>query len=221
MKSCVAISGFLALNLIFSDTEAAGLGSAEGFAKLFVDAVSSRSTERRLELLHPKSRACINSQTEMYYSWIFSRQMRYVIPDARYKVSVELLPEGRSWTTDGKSNYPVRPSHQLQIDIDAGPNNSSSLVFLVVRDGSRWLEVLPCPRLDAVADARRSTAEFDRQEQRARKLAAELANPLRAEVIALARAGRRVDAIRKYAAASGEELVIARRVVDLLMAGNP
>jgi hypothetical protein len=55
------------------------------------------------------------------------------------------------------------------------------------------------------------------KEQRAQSLAAQLADPLRAEIVALAKRGQRVEAIKRYATASGEDLAIAKRVVELLV----
>ena len=38
----------------------------EAFARLFVDAINSKSAERRLALLHPKSKGCINVKTQPF-----------------------------------------------------------------------------------------------------------------------------------------------------------
>jgi ribosomal protein L7/L12 len=56
-----------------------------------------------------------------------------------------------------------------------------------------------------------------KQEQRAQSLVAQLADPLRAEIVALAKQGQRIDAIKRYAAASGEDLSTAKQVIDLLV----
>jgi hypothetical protein len=44
-----------------------------------------------------------------------------------------------------------------------------------------------------------------------------LTDPLRAEIIALAREGRRIDAIKRYRDATGQDLTTAKDVVDLLV----
>ena len=197
----------------------AQVGSAdqpERLAKLFVDAVNSKSVERRVALLHPKSQACVNAQTQPYYDWIFSRQLKYVIPE-KYKVATKPLAGKGPLPSDGKSDYPLRPSHQLQIDFDAGPYSAISIVMLIVRDGGRWYEVLPCPRPDAIAGMRAIEAKRAEQERKVKSLVAKLADPLRAEIIALARQGRRIDAIKRYQDASGESLTTAKDVVDLLV----
>ncbi len=189
----------------------------EALAKLFVDAVNSKSAASRLALLHPKSRACINAQTQPYYDWIFSRQLKHVIPAAKYKVTAEPLAGKQLLPSDGKSDYPLRPSHQLQIDFDTGPYSATSIILLIVRDGARWYEVLPCPRPDAVAAIGVIEAKRAEQKRKVESLVAGLVDPLRAEITALARQGRRIDAIKRYQDASGQDLTTAKDVVDLLV----
>jgi hypothetical protein len=188
----------------------------EAFARLFVDAINSKSAERRLALLHPKSKACIDAQTQPYYDWIFSRQLKYIIP-AKYKVAAQPLAGKQALPSDGKSDYPLRPSHQLQIDFDTGPYSTTSIVLLIVRDGARWYEVLPCPRPDAIAGILAIEANHAEHERKVKSLVAGLTDPLRAEIITLARQGRRIDAINKYRDATSQDLTTAKEVVDLLV----
>jgi len=195
-----------------------GLNGPEGLGRSFVAAVNSKILERRVDMVHPKSRACINSATEPFFSWIFSRQMKYVIPEANYKVSSQ--PLGVLPTPAGLT-YPVQPTQQVQIDFDTAPNSSITVILFAAQDGNRWYEVLGCPSAEAVAAAQRSAAESARLEETARNIASQMAGPLRTEILGLARAGRRIDAIRKAATETGGDLAIARSVVDLLAAGNP
>lgn len=212
--------GLVLLSPLWCSAQVADPGQPEAFAKEFVEAVNSKNAERRLALLHPQSRACINAQTQPYYDWIFSRQSRHVIP-AAYKVTTNPVPGDTPLMSDGRSDYPLRPTQQLQIDFETGPYRSTSIILLIARDGAGWREVLPCPRPDAIAGIRVVEAERAQQERRVRSLVAKLADPLRAEIIALARQGRRIDAIKKYRAATGEDLSTAKSVVDLLVPREP
>ena len=56
---------------------------------------------------------------------------------------------------------------------------------------------------------------------RAKALVAQLRESLRSELKGLLHEGRRVEAMRRYSAASGEDLTMARRVVDLLEDDKP
>lgn len=214
----------LGLATLFLAVSLSSIGSAQvhdptgpaTFAKEFVDAINSKSVERRTMLLHPKSRACINAKTQPYYDWIFSRQLKYRIP-ANYKSSATPLPQDQALASDGKSDYPLRPTHQLQIDVETSPTSGMTFILLIVHDGAHWREVLPCPRPEFLGEIEAAAARHAQEEQRAQSLAAGLADPLRAEIIALARKGQRIEAIKKYAAASGEDLSMAKWVVDLLV----
>jgi hypothetical protein len=82
--------------------------------------------------------------------------------------------------------------------------------------GTVWLAVVPCPTakgLEAFRAARRASAE---QQARATALVAQLREPLRSELTGLLQEGRRVEAMKRYSAASGEDLTMAKHVVDLL-----
>ena len=174
----------------------------EVFARELVDAVHSKDAERRLGIVHPLSRACMTPQTQPYYDWIFSRQARHVIPSA-YTVRATPLPQGAPATADGHSDYPVRPTHQLQIDFVPAPHSSTGVIVLVVFDDGRWREVLPCPRGDVVGRAKARQVEEAERDRRAQALAAQISPHLRAELLDLLRAGRRVDAIRRYSRSRG------------------
>lgn len=211
------ILGLALLSPLLCIAQATDSGRPETFAKEFVDAVNSKSTEHRLSLLHPKSRVCINAQTQPYYDWIFSHQLRHTIPATAYKIATEPLSGEQTPASDGKSDYPLRPTHRLQIDFETGPYSSTSIILLIVRDGARWREVLPCPRPETMPGIRAAEAGGAEQERRVQSLDAKLTDPLRAEIIALARKGQRIDAIKKYRDATGEDLSTAKSVVDLLV----
>jgi hypothetical protein len=56
-----------------------------------------------------------------------------------------------------------------------------------VKDGGRWYEVLPCPQPKAVAMTKSNEPKNRELEPRGKLLVAELKDPLRAEIISLAR----------------------------------
>jgi len=187
----------------------------EVFAKRFVDAVGSKNPDRLKALLHPKSLACINAQNQEFYDSIFSRHLKTTIP-ANYKSAVEPVARNQGLPFENELVYPLRPSHQVQIDFNTAPYSSTTVVLLVVYHAGQWHEVLPCPGPDTIAKMRVHKEESAKQDRRAQQLAANLSDPLRAELMDLLRNGQRVDAMKRYAAASGEDLTMANRVVELL-----
>jgi hypothetical protein len=190
----------------------------EVLAKRFVDAVGSKSPERLKALAHPKSLACMTAQNQEFYDSIFSRQSKYTVP-ANYKTAVEPVARNQGLLFENELVYPLRPSHELQIHFKTENTESFSgttVVLLVVYDAGRWYEVLPCPGPDTIAKMRVHKEESAKQDRKAQQLAANLSDPLRAELMDLLKKGQRVSAMKRYAAASGEDLTMANRVVDLL-----
>ncbi len=194
--------------------------SGEAFAQAFVAALNSHDAGRQAQIAHPLSRACMTPQAQPYFDWIFSRRSRYSIPGG-YKSSVMPFPGNATLSPDGRSDYPIRPTHQLQIDFERGPYDSASIVVMLASDNGRWYEVLPCPRPETVVSAKASNAHRAEQENRARDVAAKLSAQSRKEALVLAREGRRVDAIKHIAATTGEDLAVAKRVLELLMESEP
>jgi len=187
----------------------------EVFARRYVDAVGSKNPERFKALLHPKCLACINAQNQEFYDSVFSNWLKETIP-ANYKTTVEPVARDQWLLLENELVYPLRPSHQVQIDFNTGAYSSTTEVLFVVYDAGRWQQVLPCPGPDTIAKMRVHKEESAKQDRRAQQLAANLPDPLRVELMDLLRKGQRVDAMKRYAAASGEDLTMAVRVVELL-----
>jgi hypothetical protein len=197
-------------------SQAGGVTGPEPFAKEFVEAINSHSVARRLEVLHEKSRACINPQTQPFFDWVFSRQTEKTIP-ANYRViAVKPFPKNHKQPLQAHYSYPTQPTHTLEIGYQNGTHSSSSFILMIAPDGDRWREVLPCPGPEAIEGAERSDAERRMQHARAEALVNKLEPALRAEVEELIRGGRRVDAIRRLSAAADGDLAVARRAVDRL-----
>jgi hypothetical protein len=192
---------------------------AETLAKDFVKAINDRSVDERKKILHPKTASCINSETQPFFDWIFSKQFKYLIP-ANYRATTRPFTGSSFQPTEAKFVYPVEPSHILQIDYSSKPFSSTTLVLSIVKEGELWYEVLPCPQPEAVIMAKSNAAKNRELEARAKSLAAELRDPLRTEIISLARDGHLIDAIKKYAEASGEDLTVANSVLEIMAPEN-
>lgn len=197
---------------------AASPRTPEQFADAFLRAARSDGPAQRLELLHPKSRACVTPANQPYFDWIFSRQQRLAAAgNTKPRVRLEAIAGAAPVDPEGRSGYPVAPSHLLTLDLSPSATRDVSIVLAVLRDRDGWLEVLPCPRPGAVAGAQRSDADAAQQARRVRALVDAMPAPLRSEVDSLARAGKRIDAMTRYRQATGEDLRTAKDVVDLLV----
>lgn len=189
------------------------------FTKNLVAAINSKNPDRSKALLHPGSLSCASSGQDMLLSDIFARQARNAIPpDYRWKVIP--IPDGERPLFADKFDYPVRPTHLLTIDFDTGPHRSTSLVLQIARAGSGWREVTACPKPETVAAAKQAAQTRKQEQARAQQLALAMPPKVKAEVLRALAEGRRIDAIKAYRAATGEDLSMSKSVVELVEAGQ-
>ena len=186
------------------------------FAADYVAAVNSQDVERLRRLIHPKSLACITDQNRDFFDELFTRDLRRRLVGPFRVVSVSALTTNATGAPLEMATYPIAPTHRIQIDVQTGPTSSVTVIRDLLLNGTVWLAVVPCPTangLGAFRAARRASAE---QQARATALVAQLREPLRSELTGLLQEGRRVEAMKRYSAASGEGLTMVKRVVDLL-----
>jgi hypothetical protein len=189
------------------------------FAEQYAAAARGRDVERYRRLVHPQSLACFTAENRDFFDDWTARAFRWK-RDSPYRiVAVRLLGKGAPPSAPPTmATYPVPPTHQIQIDLEMGPTRAASLVAEIASSGGTWLQVVPCPTAEGLASFRSAKQTSAAQEARARTLARGLAPALRAELTDLLKSGHRLDAMRRYAEASSEELTMARRVIDVLEA---
>jgi hypothetical protein len=191
------------------------------FVAEYVAAVNARDAERFRRLVHPRSLACVTDANRDFYDDWVARAFRHTLPDTYRLTSVRTIPANApAMVPPGMAMYPLPPTHQMQIDAETGPHRSLSIILQVTPSAGAWLQVMPCPTtegLNAFRAARKANAA---QDARAKDLAAALQEPLRGEISALVKAGKKIDAIKHYQAASGEDLTTAKGVVEALEAGG-
>ena len=201
----------------------APIGAADqdrAFVERLVEAINGKNLDKRRALLAPASRPCASGQFESFYAKTIGRQARHTIPTGyRWKIAA-IAPDQPPLFAD-KLEYPVRPTHLLQLDFATGPNSSTTLIVQIANEGGRWYEIAPCPKPEALVAAEAAEVERARQAEKARALASQTSPELKAEVVKLFKEGRRLDAIKRYAEVSGEDTATARRVVELLAGHEP
>lgn len=189
----------------------------EVLAKRLVRVIGNKDSSGRLALIHPLTRACMSSRNHAYFDWVFKKQASLAI-SSDYKVTVTstgTLPT--VIPADGHSDYPVRPTHQLQIDFVRNQYDSTSIILYASLEAGQWREVLPCPRDDVVRRAQERSVEERGRQETATKLTGELPGALRAELDSLLAQGRKVEAIRRYAAATGSDISVSKDVIEHLL----
>jgi hypothetical protein len=185
------------------------------FAPRLVAAINGKNLERRRALLHPRTLACITPQTRPFIEQGVTAQLRHSIP-ADHQLRVETVAADFQLSLADGIEFPLRPTHAVYIDWETGPFKGVTIIALVAYTEGGWREVLPCikpekvPQMQAAKEARR------KQEQRVQSLAANMPQSLRADVSRLVSEGRKIDAIKEYQKASGEDLSTAKSVVELI-----
>jgi hypothetical protein len=187
------------------------------FVAEYVAAVNARDAERFRRLVHPKSLACVSDANRDFYDAWVARAFRHTLPDTYRLTSVKALPPNTPpIVPPGMAIDPVPPTHQIQIDVQTAPYRFVVILLQVTRSAGAWLQVMPCPTAEGLAAFRAAKQKGAARDARVKALAAALADPLRAEILALVKAGKKIDAVKHYQAASGEDLTTAKSVVEAL-----
>jgi len=209
----VALSG-LALP---AEAQAGPNAAQQQLARNYMAAVRAKDRTRLQALLHPKVATCQSASTREYFDYLANQSLENV-PRGNYKVTVTPLPPGGppAMLPATMFQYSVQPTQQLQIDGDITAANSVSVIRFIAEQGGRWYIVYPCPNPEGVKYFHENLAKQRQQQQRAQALAAKVKGPLRAQLKNLLKQGRKIDAVHKYQAASGANLITAVQVVDVL-----
>lgn len=207
---------WLFLLLVPTATVAAGDRADQplDFAPHLVAAIDGKKLEARKALLHPKTLACITPVSKPLIDESLSDQFRYNIPKD-YQARAEASPADRPLALGDGVVLPVRPTHQVYLEWQAGPTHVTFGAQIAYADGA-WREVWPCIS-DGKVPAMRAANEARRQQRlRAQTLAANVAPALRTELLALLAKGQKIDAIKRYQEATKEDLSTSRAVVELI-----
>ena len=184
------------------------------FAPHLVAAINGKKLDVRKRLLHPKTLACVTKASQPLIYESLSDQFRFDIPKD-YQARAEPIPADRPLALGDGVVLPVRPTHQVALEWQAGPTHVTFGAQVAYTDGA-WREVWPCisdekvPALRAANEARRQ------QRLRAQSLAANVPPALRTELLALLAKGQKIDAIKRYQEVTKEDLSTSRAVVELI-----
>jgi hypothetical protein len=187
---------------------------ADAFVKTLVDAINSKDPAQRRALLHPESLRCDTPGKDLLLDQQFARHSRFPIPGT-VAWRLTAAPPGRPMFAD-RFDYPVRPTHLMQLDVKGENNETMYVVLQVARKEGQWREVVGCPKPETAAAATRLAAARAQGPEKVQLLVKALPPNLRTELLALLKDGRKADAVRAYRDASGEDPATAQAVVDAL-----
>jgi hypothetical protein len=118
-------------------------------------------------------------------------------------------------------DYPVRPTHILQLDVKGENNESMYVVMQVARQGGEWREIAGCPKPGTVVVDRRIAVAKAGADDKADLLVKTMSPKLKDALVALLRADQKDAAVRVYQEASAQDPETAKAVVDLLAKAAP
>ena len=118
---------------------------------------------------------------------------------------------------DGFS-YPVQPAYELTME--AGQDDTQIIRYLAP-SGGLWYIVVPCPNEKGMAFVRENIARGNAQKQRVSRLVTELKDPLLGDLKDLLKQHRKLDAVKKYQQATGQDLTLAVMVMNAIDPEHP
>ncbi|MEW5978702.1 MAG: hypothetical protein AB1898_23130 [Acidobacteriota bacterium] len=195
------------------------LTQAQGaFVNRYVEALRERDFEKHKGMVHPACRACYTPDNEDFYRDMFHRRLwpdHWPAPGEVRATIQELPSEKPEPGTALRSNCPD-PTHVIQLDFSSGPFKSATVLVNVAAERGSWFEVPGCPTAEILQKFRAKRKQQDAETARAETLFSTLNDPLLGKLKALLKEGRKVSAITRYRDVSGEDLSMAKRVVELL-----
>lgn len=210
-----------------SDDAAAVRPAQLQFVRDYVAAMRSKDVQRAVTVLHPKYRACINQETQAFFDFFLVHTMRDQ-PTTDFKVekitpvdAKQAAMRAAFLPADGFA-YPVNPRYTIQVDFEPTNNGTSlySAVLDVAPEGDSWYLVGPCPNAKGMEFFRQRMEEGRRQRGEAKRLAAELKDPLLSQLQSLLKSGDRVGAIKEYSKQTGADLTTAVQVIEVLQGSD-
>jgi hypothetical protein len=207
----------LALALLAAPAGPAASQDAEtrAFATRVVETINSRDLERRRTLVHPACLRCTRIAPELFYNVMMTRQSRDTIPPD-YTWKLDPVAAGEPLMFAEQFDYPVLPTHTLQITFSPAPSSSRTLVLQLVHEGKSWFEMIPCPKPATIVQARETQAANAKRAERVQTLLSGMAPELKTKLLDMVKTGSRLNAAKHYQSVSGEDLTTAVDVVEKL-----
>ncbi len=182
------------------------------FIEPWAAALKARDPVKLKPFLHPAVAACETDANREYFDSVLA-QGGDLTASGAYRIS-KLAPVAGPAPLFGMEDgfaYPIQPVYELQLQFEG-----VILIRYLAPDHGSWYEVFPCPNEKGMAMFHKAAADREQQRQKFAQLAAELKDPLLAELKTLLGQGRKIDAIHAYQQATGADLTTAHGVVELV-----
>src|SRR6185312_11833844 len=217
--SATVLAGLVVLQAGLASARTPDVGGQQ-FAKSFIAAIRSHDPAKIRALQHPAVRACVNDQTRAYFEWGAANELEMgAMTAGPYKVSRFGQLGGApplGFLPPGAFVYPVKPTHEIQIDTGSSEHQQVLLVRELAQVNGTWFIVEPCPNTAGLKFFAEQKALGDRQRSESERLLAAMPASLRQELSAMLAHGQTIGAAHRYQAVTGADLATAVGVVELL-----
>jgi hypothetical protein len=131
------------------------------FVVTLVGAINERTVAARAALVHPQSRPCITGDVGEWWRDSVMRWAETPVPADHEWRFMPLSADDARVAID-RFDWPLAPTHALQLIMRDGPSTSRTLLVRVARDGPGWAEVVPCAKPETVKAIRAGKAKGTR-----------------------------------------------------------
>lgn len=209
-RACLLGALFVAPAARAEDTEAA---IKRTFVTGWIDAINSKDPKQIKRFLHPQVQACTVGPGREFFDFALGQEARNA-PIGQYNITKIAPISGPppAFLPPDTFTYPVQPTHEINLTF-----GTTVLIRYLAAAKGVWYQVYPCPNQKGIAFMHEQMAKGNEQQMRAKKLAAEIKDPLRGELTTLMKQSKLNEATRKYQMATGEkDFTIAVMVMKLL-----
>jgi hypothetical protein len=180
------------------------------FAADYVAAVNAKDSAKLWSFLTPETRSCVNPANKDVYDALFNVQFDDTIP-SNYTLALSPVSEANIKAFAESQFFTTPPEQQLQIDYQIGDDAGSLILWLVHQNGRLYADQ-PCATVEFIINYRVQAAA----RAHIKALAAEIQDPLRAELLALLADHKRSAAITRYKSATSCDMRTAMLVISTL-----
>jgi hypothetical protein len=184
----------------------------------YIDAINTDNLSSFKNLVHPSYLECITPDNSDYYGDLFRRSLQRQIPND-YKVVIDKLTgDSIDKEVAGAEKqglpYPIRPTHQIQIDFSKSEYSFVTIARKLVLDDGQYYEVSGCPSAEMLDRYRKLKIKKEKERIKTKALFENLKGNLLHELTELLKEGRKIDAWKRYSQETGESIGTAKDVLS-------
>lgn len=146
------------------------------FVVEYLAARNAKDVPRLKSLLHRKSLECITAENKNFYDDRTTQLLNEDRVPTDYESKITPIRGMDELPWKGYFEFPVRPSHQIEIKYSLG-EDSGIIVLAVVHESGRWYEVDPCATKETLKNYREGEASRRAQAEKAKALVAAIKEP--------------------------------------------